>query len=196
LKYLKVGSEEEMVAIFLKAELDSPRFSKLIKKNSKKFNVPLSVIEHPDLRDSNQNQQRSKILTSYRGWGTRTKMFENFPSKLRWEWWELNKSDVLNLCYVDYSYWNELSRGSHLVKDGVQTVRDGVEIYGVSNQQYLDLAQKIDKNASLPPLILDQARSEGRLEIIEGHVRATAFGLSKQKNITVKALIGKNRGEL
>jgi hypothetical protein len=195
LKFLREGTEDEMVAVFLKAELNSPRHRKLILDSTKSQNASLSIIKNPDLKNKLENNQRAKVLTDYRGWQNRTKMFERVPPTTKWEWWELNKTDVLNLRYVDYSYWNELSKSTHFVKNGVETIKSGIKIFDVSNQSFYDLAQEIDKGFKLQPLIVYKFDANGPMEIIEGHVRATSIGLASKKKITVKAIIGKNRGE-
>ena len=50
-------------------------------------------------------------------------MFDGIPDSLTWHEAEMTRQEIGGLRYVDYSYWNELTDNTHLVKDGVKNIR-------------------------------------------------------------------------
>jgi hypothetical protein len=45
--------------------------------------LPDRVVTVPDLGDAAENQARLRLLTEYRGYGTRTEIFGDFPDDVR-----------------------------------------------------------------------------------------------------------------
>lgn len=103
---------------------------------------------------------------------------------------ELFRDDIENLHYVTYSYWDELSKGTHLVRDGARSVRAGELVFGVSNDGFWEVARRIDTGHSIPPLIVLSGRVGGPHTLIESHVRATSYLLAKHPPVVIKALFG------
>lgn len=63
-------------------------------------------------------------------------MFEGIPDGLTWYDAEIARAEIADLRYVDYSYWNELTDNSHLVKDGLANIRKGKVVFEVSNDRF------------------------------------------------------------
>jgi hypothetical protein len=190
MRYLRESSEQEMVAEFLKGELNSPRWAAKIKALAHQLNIPTEIIRSPGLENLEHNDLRAKLLTKFRGFSERKGVFSILPGKVKWQLYELNKNDILNLNYVSYSYWDKLSQGTHLVKRGVETVFEDEEIFGQSNQQFYKVATDIEHGIKLPPLILIKKEESGHYIIIEGNVRATSIGLARVNDFKIKAIIG------
>ena len=55
--------------------------------------------------------------------------------------------------YIDYDYWVELSGGSRKAKDAAGNIRNGVEIFGVSNDGFLAGARALAGGSAFPPMI-------------------------------------------
>lgn len=187
--------ESTMVATFLKAELDSERFAEELKRTMQKLRVPESIIATPNLQDKQENQIRAKVLGDYRGYKQNREIFTNFPENLAWYLAELNRAEIGNLHYVDYSYWNELTDNTHLVKDAVKNIQDGKIVFNVPNDRFLTLAEKIgNQEHDFEPIIVWGKDEYGALTILEGHLRATALGLAGDKTPkTIKAILGLKR---
>lgn len=186
MKVIRKASPQEMVSVWLQGELQSPRFSGELSKAIKKHNVREELITSPDLNNEEENKQRHKILVEYRKW------FNWDPSELKWQWEELTLEELLNLKYLAYSYWNELSNGTGLVKDGAESVKNGKIVFDVSNDNFWSAAKLIDEGVELPALILQKDTAKGPDEVIvEGHLRATAYGIATNPPKTVKAIFGK-----
>ncbi len=117
--------ESAMVATYLKAELASERFAGELKNAMQRQNTSERVIVEPDLQNDQENELRANILGDYRGYKQNREMFTDFPDNLFWYDSQLSRDEISNLHYVDYSYWNELSDHTHLVKDAVKNIQQG-----------------------------------------------------------------------
>jgi hypothetical protein len=192
MKLLKKVPETAMVAAFLKAEFYSPRFSGDLKKSMQLLNVEEPVITDPDITDVHQNELRAKVLGAYRGYRQNREMFDGVPSDLTWYDAEITRQELGNLYYVDYSYWNELTDNTHLVRDGVKNIQQGKIVFGVPNDRFWAAAEEIlSGEHAFEPIILWGKDRDSALEILEGHLRATAFGLAGDKApAVIKVLVG------
>lgn len=194
--------ESAMVAAFLKAEFSSPRFrvskdtnfqfSNDLKRVMQRLSVSEKTITEPDLQNEHDNALRTQVLGDYRGYRQNREIFTNFPNDLSWYEAELTRDDVTNLHYVDYSYWNELSDHTHLVKDAVKNIQKGKIVFDVPNDNFFDLAEKIRQGqTSFEPIIVWGKDKHSPLTILEGHVRATALGLAgKEAPESIKVIVG------
>lgn len=175
MRILRNSSEEEMVLAFLRGELNSGRFCESILKALKTAGVSEELILNGDITDERQNVLRNRVLGFFRGYPDR-EIFENYPSDVVWKYAAFEAADLNKLRYVDYSYWNELSKGTSAPVRAAETVRKGEEIYGISNQYFLDGMKKLEQGMTFPPLIVLTCGNETYL-ILEGHCRATSYAL-------------------
>ena len=181
-----------MVAAFLGAEISSARFRADVVEAMRSFGVEKSVITRPDITSSRENALRAKVLGAYRGYRQDRDMFEGVPDNLTWYEAEVTRAEIGGLRYVDYSYWNELSSNTHMVMAGVKNIQNGVVVFGVSNDRFLTFADEIRNGKNdFGPMILWSQDIAAPLEILEGHLRATALGLAGEKApATIHVLIG------
>ena len=156
------------------------------------FAIEESAITSPDITSDPENALRAQVLGAYRGYGRNQEMFEGIPDPLTWYEAEIARTEIGDLRYVDYSYWNELTDNTHRVKDGVQNIRRGKVVFEVSNDRFSALAEKISAGeCEFEPMILWGQDLASPLEILEGHLRATAFGLAGEKSpAVIRVLIG------
>jgi hypothetical protein len=192
MKLLKEIPETAMVAAYLKAELTSVRFSGELKAAMKKLGVAKKVIAEPELKNETENELRARVLGEYRGYSQNREMFEDVPANLTWYAAELTRSEIGDLHYVDYSYWNELTDRTHRVKDGTANIRKGKIVFSVSNGRFLAVAEGIRQGRyKFEPIILWGDSKDATLTILEGHLRATALSLAAEKAPeTIKVIIG------
>lgn len=109
-------------------------------------------------------------------------MFDGVPSDLTWYEAEITGQELGNLRYVDYSYWNELTGNTHLVKDGVTSIQQGRIVFDVPHDRFWAVAERVvNGDHDFEPIIAWGRDSDSPLEILEGHLRATAFGLAGDK---------------
>lgn len=175
MRLLKQISEDEMIAAFLKGEINSKRFGLKIHKLLSKYSIDINIIINADVTNNQENRLRKKMLSEYRGYGKNIDLFEKFPVNIMWYKAVLTKRDLNKIQYIDYSYWNKLSKGTRLVKDGAESVKEGIEIFNVSNKYFYEVFEKLRKGFLFPEIILIAENEKSNPIILEGHVRLTAM---------------------
>ncbi len=126
-------------------------------------------------------------MKSFRGYPDK-ELFENFPKIYEWKLMKLSSSDIDNIFYIDYDYWNELSSETSKPIEATKVIKNGKEIYGVSNLPYFSGLEYIKEN-KFPPVILITCNDEKYL-IIEGHSRMTVYGLNPSELSDTHAYVG------
>lgn len=174
MRLLRASSFEDMIALYLRAELTG-RFGGEIKALLERESANRSVIESPDTANAADNTLRRRILAGYRAY-----VFDDLPEQVQWYRAELTREDVAKVRYIDYSYWNELSRHTRLPSVAVEAIRSGKEVFGVSNEGFLQAAQALRAGARFPELILVGESPDSPLTVLEGHVRLTAYLLAPE----------------
>lgn len=190
MKFLRTSSEDEMISEFLKAEYRSERFSEQIKKAMKELLLDESIILSADLNDAKENISRKKLLGEFRGYGLDRELFEDFPKEIQWSLCNFMSDDLDFIRYIDYSYWNELSQGTHSPLVAAQTILNGVEIYNLINAGFIKAAEFIKSGGNFPRPILLTSDME-HFVIVEGHLRFTAFALVPECFNNVECFVGK-----
>ena len=175
MRLLHETSEADMIAVFLRAELASLRFKAQITEQLERDHAELRVVEAPDITSVAENAYRRQLLASYRAY-----LFDELPAQIAWYRALLDGDEVARVRYIDYSYWNELSDHTRLPTVAADTVRAGREIFGVSNQNFLNAARALRDGARFPELIVVGAAPDAALTVIEGHLRLTAYLLAPE----------------
>src|SRR5713226_458315 len=129
-------TEDEMIAAFLYAEFQSPRFRKKVETYMQKYAIDRRLIEEPDLQDDQENAARRVLLGEYRGYSQRWGYFEGFPQQLRWERVGLTRQEVEQVKYIEYDYWVELSGGTRRAVDGGRRALAGHDVFGLSSRYF------------------------------------------------------------
>ena len=172
---IRESNEAEVILEFLKGEINSNRFSENLNGVLKELNLDERIITCADLNNKEENIRRLEIMHKFRGYPNED-MFNNFPKITRWELSKFDSLDLNNCYFIDYDYWNELSNNTSLPKEAAKNVLKGVEVYDVSNEQYINAKRYLENGGSFPPVVLITCNEEKYL-IIEGHLRMTAYGL-------------------
>ncbi|WP_165423051.1 hypothetical protein [Ktedonosporobacter rubrisoli] len=106
-------------------------------------------------------------------------MFEGVSTNLSWYEAQLPHNEIGDLRYVDYSYWNELTDGTHLVKDGVRNIQKGKVVFDVPNDRFLTFAEAVRNDRhDFEPINLWSQNIDSPLEILESHLRKSAFAIA------------------
>lgn len=177
MKTIKKIDENEMIAVFLQAEIDSPRFSKHILAILKKNGVGREIIENPDVNNEKENIYRANLLDKYRGFGKKTLLFDCFPSNVQWERVLLSKDELKKVMFINLDYWVKLSGGSRLAVDAAKNITSGVEVFGKSNKHFWEAAELLKRGGKFPEIILVSTDKGGKLVTLEGHLRLTVYFL-------------------
>ncbi len=193
MRTVRSGSEAEMVALFLATEYPASRTHQHILQVLQREGWPAGIIEQPNLRDEQENIRRRSILGAYRGYGQNTDYFkslppeveyadyfEGFPLDVQWERAMLSRQELEQVTYIEYDYWVELSGGSRLPRDARKHILTGDEVFGVSYQKVLQMAEAFRSGTRFPILILVGKNRESPLVVLEGHMRLTAMFLAPE----------------
>ena len=184
---IRKTNEAEMILEFLKGELNLKRFNEDLNNAINELGLDLNIILNGNINDDQENIDRLKIMKKFRGYPDE-ELFERFPNIEEWKFLELNESDIDNIYYIDYDYWNELSNGTSKPVEAAKVIKSGKEIYEVSNQPFLD-GVEYNKTNKFPPVILITCNNEKYL-IIEGHSRMTVYGFNSNKLNGTYAYVG------
>lgn len=184
MKVIGSSSKEQAVLEWLRAEMNSDRFSDDLHTALKELGCDDEIVIKARLDDEQDNLLRWRILKSYRAWLDRN--FDDYD----WKKIELNKDDVNNLKYIDYSYWNELSDNTRTVGRAAKNVSNGKTVFDVPNDRFYSVAKDVENGTSLPPIIVVSNHYDNQCEILEGHLRATGFALAKVTERPLTAIWG------
>ena len=173
-------SEHDMIAAFLRSEIDSERFGAELRQWVEDLGLTRAIVDRPDTTDAAQNEQRLQLLGSYRGYRQNRELFEDFPEQVTWQRVVLSREEVLQMKYIDYDYWVELSGGSRFATDAARSIHAGHVVFGVPSAGFLAIAEALRRGAVFPELILVRAGDATDLVVLEGHVRLTAYALAPE----------------
>jgi len=180
MQHLQAIPEAEMVAIFLQAELASPRYGPIIRTILERDGRGREIIEVPDLANAAHNRIRAQVLGEYRGYRRNADVFAGIPPDVRWFRALATKNDLEKARYIDYDYWTELSGGSRLAVAAAERIKQGIKVFGVSNDSFLHIADALRAGASFPELILVGPDERGPLTLLEGHTRLTGYFIASE----------------
>jgi hypothetical protein len=178
MRFVAPSSEDEMIAVFLRGELESERFAPALTEGLRRRGADLDVLSFPNLRDASENELRRELLEETRAYSRRAGLFDGFPHGVQWDRVALRPDELMAVRYINYSYWNELSGGTRRPTDAADRIRAGVQVFGVPSDGFFDAAYAFAAGAEWPELIVVSAVAEGRDVVLEGHVRLTAMALA------------------
>jgi hypothetical protein len=177
MRTIERATEAEMIATFLKAEINSPRFGQLILHLLQKDNVDRKVIDTPNIHDQAEKVYRNTLLGECRGYRRDKGIFKNFPDDVRWYRVLLDRSDLEKVKYINYDYWTDLSGGSRLALDTANRVKAGM-VEKETAQWFLSAVESVKRGVCFPELILVSNSKDKDLVMLEGHLRLTAYLLA------------------
>ncbi|HOV29700.1 MAG TPA: hypothetical protein PLD77_01330 [Candidatus Dojkabacteria bacterium] len=176
---LKPISEDEVISVFLKGEINSKRFSLDILNAIRKLNTSKDILLHPDITNPKENQLRKGILEKTRFFLSRKGLFEGLPDDIRWYRTEYPSISLVNdVKYINYDYWIELTNGSRLPKDAVGKIRKEQKVFNVSYDNFLEASEAFKKKKSFDEIIIVSDRTS--CVVLEGHLRLTVYALNKE----------------
>jgi hypothetical protein len=178
MRHLGAITEAEVVAHFLKTEIDSVRFREEILALLQGAGLDRRIVDHPDLGSEAENAARAWLLGEFRGYGRQEGIFRFVPRETAWHRCALNREELARARYLNDDYWIELSRGTRSPIDAARNVRAGIRVFGQSTEWALGLARAVERGAVFPELILVGTGEGSPLTVLEGHSRLTAYCLA------------------
>lgn len=181
MKILKGASLDIVVHEWLAAELESPRFREKLLESINETGQSVKLIQAANLEDSAENESRRTVLRNYRG---------NFWDGIKDKQWcciELTPDEAGKVIYTNDSRWIKLSGGTRVVGDAAGLIGSSSN---KDHGMFLELADSIKEGLEVPPIILIEDQELGCLEVLEGHLRITAFVLSNSTKAPLRAYLG------
>lgn len=173
MRYIKAITEHDMVAVFLKTEINSDRYSEVILALLRRVGADRKLVDKPDTCNQAENDFRIQLLGDFRGYKQNRDIFASFPADVAWHRVAINKQELARVKYIDYSYWTEISSGSRLPVRAAKNIHAGVKVFDQSTQGFLAAARALKDAAVLPRMILVGVDKDSDLVVLEGHVRLT-----------------------
>ena len=185
-------SFDEVVAVWLGAEVDSARFGATVRGLLERDGLPVSLVANPDLADGRANAARLALLREYRGFDQPDTSFETYigglPVRdLAWCRVRIGADDVTRMRYINWDYWVEVTGGTRLASTFAAVKQ------AEADPAYTALRDAFAAGDMVPEIILVDSGPGARLVILEGHMRATAMAMAGDSLKPLTALLGRGK---
>jgi hypothetical protein len=174
------ATEAEVIASFLRGELESDRWSDLLVGYLTADDRDATVVTNPRLDDPEENTYRAELLDRHRSWLRREGLFLGFPQDVGWFRAALSRERVLSVLYIDWDWWLRISGGTRLPLEAARRIRGG-EIPGSTAAWHEPIAARLGTDEPPPELIVVSMPDLAKLVCLEGHVRLTAYALFPER---------------
>jgi hypothetical protein len=186
MRELDPATEDDMIAAFVRAELDSP-VNPNVRIVLGRDRIDEAMVRCPDFRNTEQNRIRRQILAEVRGYPDRF-LFTGFPANtVGWMTAELSLDDLRSLLYLGQKTWTDLSGPSRKGSDAATRLASpalmisGTEGARNNARLILELAATLRKGKApteLDPLIIVAKGKDSDHVVLEGCKRLTAMLLT------------------
>ena len=182
---------DEVVAVWLGAEVHSDRFGVTVHSSLSRDGQPVELLTNPDLTDEQANASRLDLLREYSGFDQPDTSLETYLGGLPVRdlaWWRvrIDAADVARLHYINWDFWVEVTGGTRLATTfaSAKPAEPGATDTA--------LRDAFVAGAPVPEIILVDSGPDTRLVILEGHVRATAMAMAGDGLKGRTALLGRS----
>jgi hypothetical protein len=192
MRILEPVRADVMVAAFLRAEVNSPRFGEPLLRLLARDHRDRRLLDAPSVNDPDENAYRARLLGEWRGYERNEDVFTDLPDDTRWFRAVLDRDDLERVKYINDDYWTGFSGGSRFVRDAVARLRSA-EIDSGEAACYWAFAQALAEGARFPELILLHNPRTDELVVMEGHIRITAYLLwAGSQPVELPVLLGRS----
>jgi hypothetical protein len=172
---LHVVTEAEVVAAFLRAELGSPRYGAPIREL---MTSDATLVTEPRLDDERENAERAELLDRHRSWLRREGLFDGLPREIEWFVASTPRPELLEILYIDWGWWVEITGGTRRPLDAARRIRAGrVPGSDIGEEEGVALALAPPGRVPAPRLIALAPPDLRRVVLLEGHARLTSYAL-------------------
>lgn len=180
MKIIREITDDEMISVFLKAEINSDRFGPVVISFLQKYNLDRNIVDNPDIENQEENKQRRTLLREFRGYEENAYIFKDFPLDIRWFRALLTKAELGKVLYINWGYWVEVTEGTRLPQDLVKKIETKELPEDKEVIRFRQVAKSIKSGVKLPELIIVGENKHSKLVVVEGHVRLTAYFLAPE----------------
>jgi hypothetical protein len=174
--------EEEVIAIFLQAEIGSSRFARALLEILRRDRMDRVVVDRPDLGDDRENKYRQAVLSELRDWGTSCGFFAGFPARVNWCRATLSWDELMMVRYANLPHWLYLSGGSRSARDAARRLRASL-MPEIDLNFYEAIGNALSRGAAPHDLIMAGSSDGNGFVLIDGHARLTALALADQSSL-------------
>ncbi|MCB0104610.1 MAG: hypothetical protein KDE50_06830 [Caldilineaceae bacterium] len=172
-----------MIAIFLRAEVNSLRFGEQLGKVMAELGLSVEAL-FASPYDPAANIARKNVLVAYRGWGKYESVFGGMPDDIDWYWTELSEQDIRERVFtIKWGFEEEFHTRS---ADGISSANQRGQ-----EDSIVQLRNAVAEGRVLEPPILLAESGLRRVVILEGHSRILSY-LAQPALVTfpIAAMIG------
>lgn len=169
-----------MVGEFLRAELESSRFRKGSLKALDMLGYDEKLLTNPDYANTNENQERAKLLGLTRGWPNEW-LFTSFPGDTKWFYVTLVQTELAESYRLKSK--SNMSKAERRLSATARAVKDKEAVRNVDPALINQIEAKIVQGHTLPPIILVSSNFYTTKVLVEGHSRSIAYCLVDKKYI-------------
>ena len=174
---------DEMVLSFLR-EIDSREYGAQYADALKVVRWDRSIlIDNADLSDGYANCARTIVLSLVRGFGRNLALFDGFPMDTKWRRVSFGPPEFHRLRHVgNEAFWRDLTEGTRLPEDSARNYKNTPIEAAIDG-----ILEGLRRGDPMPEIILVEDR-RGRLIVLEGNRRVTAFAIAQPDRVF--ALLG------
>lgn len=192
---IAAATEAEMVALFVRSELESPGPSgDSARAAAAGFNRDFLL--NAPVEEPLAQVQRAALLGCIRGYRQDRFLFQGFPDDMHWEWVSLDADDVdeiHNINEIDDAV--KQAHGTRLVAEGARMILEGTapdEALALSLRLREFSSQLAQGEVEPPATILVSTPERDRIVVLEGFNRLTAYAMTPQVAPPSLALLGES----
>jgi hypothetical protein len=183
MRVVRDADEDEMILAFLRAEVGSPRWSPHL---TACLGDDLNLIVQPDPTSHQDDQRRKAVLTCYRGFSSRSSLFEGFPETVDWKLLDVTVGEL-----GGFRYGVKLVASSRplLVRDAASdlgTIADDL----AANILALEAVDRRGSRGPDQPIIAVAQGPEEIHVLLEGYSRATVYLRGRDPHESVEVIAG------
>jgi hypothetical protein len=170
------ASEDDMVAAFVRAELDSTLFGPMAHDAASALGIRESVLRDGDNRDPAVRDARRKVLAAYRGYTVGTALFTGFPRKVEWVWVTMSHTELQTVRYVNEREpsWTQHSGGTRVASDAARRALNG-ELPASFTKTLKEMAEGMKAGRAQEPMVFVSKADGSGVVAMEGHKRLTVY---------------------
>jgi hypothetical protein len=186
-------SLDEVVAVWLAAEVDSPRFGPTVRRLLARDGCPPALLSKPDLADRQANGYRLGLLREYRGFDEQDGSIDSYLAGVpvrRLAWWRvrIGPAEVARMQFINWDYWVSVTGGTRLAMT-LATAK--LAEPGGHDAYHASLLDAFLSQRPILEVVLVDSGPNTRLVVLEGHQRATAMAMAGDGLPALTAILGR-----
>jgi hypothetical protein len=167
-------SEDYMISVFLKAEIESSRFRDSIITTIKLLNTSTNIVLKPNITSKQENIIRKEILERTRCYISKKELFVDFPSDFKWYLEEWDTKELLrDVQLINSPFWMEVTQNTRNALIGAKHIESNkTKNYAIFNS----ISKSIKCGEKFQPLIL--VSDNTKYIVLEGHLRIIGYAMN------------------